>query len=159
METSIQAESSQFKLPLSIKSASADDTYALGKRLAPLLSKGCLVALKGPLGAGKTCFAKGLASGLGIVEELTSPTYTIVSEYELVISGEKIPLYHIDAYRLRGNDDFTAIGGEELVFGEGISIVEWSERISGFVTAEAIKVDFELTGDDERFIHIYKDEL
>ena len=129
----------------------------MGKRLASLLSKGSIVALKGPLGAGKTCLAKGLANGLGIVEEVTSPTYTIISEYEAVISGEKTPIYHIDAYRLEGNDDFTAIGGEEIVFGEGISIIEWSERISDFIPGEALRVDFEIVSNEERLIRVYKD--
>jgi len=156
LETSIQAESSQFNLPLLVKSISANETLALGERLARLLAKGSVVALTGPLGAGKTCLAKGLAKGLGVTEEITSPTYTIVSEYIAVISGEKIPVYHIDAYRLRGNDDFSAIGGEEFVFGEGISIVEWSERISNFIPVEALMVDFELTGDNERRIHVYR---
>ena len=129
---------------------------ALGRSLAPLLTKGSVVALKGPLGAGKTCFVKGLAAGLGITDEVNSPTYTIVSEYEAVISGEKIPFYHIDAYRLGGNDDFTAMGGEEIVFGEGISIIEWSERISDFVLEGTLQVDFELTGDNERQIHVHR---
>ena len=155
--TSIQAESSRFNLPLIVKSSSAEETFAIGKRFASLLEKGSVVALKGPLGAGKTCFTKGLAEGLGIAEEVTSPTYTIVSEYEAVISGKKIPVYHIDAYRLRGNDDFSAIGGEEIVYGEGISIIEWSDRISAFIPGEAIRVDFELIGDNERQICVYRD--
>lgn len=158
MTTLTQTENSRLNLPLLIKSSSANETFAFGKRLASLLSKGSVVALTGPLGAGKTCFAKGLANGLGIDEEVTSPTYTIVSEYEAVISGEETPVYHIDAYRLGGNDDFTAIGGEELIFGKGVSIVEWSERINDFIPREALRVDFELTGDNERRIHVYRDE-
>ena len=157
METLIQTGNFQFNLPLSIVCASASETFALGKRLASLLKKGSVVALKGPLGAGKTCLAKGLADGLGIVEEVTSPTYTIVSDYEAVISGEKTPVYHIDAYRLRGNDDFSAIGGEEIVFGEGISIIEWCERIDEFIPPGAIKVDFKIMKDNERHICVYKD--
>jgi tRNA threonylcarbamoyladenosine biosynthesis protein TsaE len=98
-----------------------------------------------------------LAKGLGVTDEVTSPTYTIVSEYMAVISGEKIPVFHIDAYRLRGNDDFSAIGGEELVFSEGISIVEWCERISGFIPPSALRVNIELIGDNERRVHVYKD--
>jgi tRNA threonylcarbamoyladenosine biosynthesis protein TsaE len=82
-------------------SASPEETRAAGERLAPHLPKGAVVALRGGLGAGKTCFAKGIARGLGITEEITSPTYTIISEYE----G---PFYHIDAYRLAGDDDFAA---------------------------------------------------
>ena len=132
---------------------SAEETFALGERLAPLLEKGSIVALKGPLGSGKTCFAKGIARGLGIYEELSSPTYTIVSEY-----AGAFTVYHIDAYRLRGNDDFSAIGGEEIVFGNGISLIEWSERIPAFIPAGAFRVDIELKEDNERLIRIYKEQ-
>ena len=153
-----QAGNSRISLPLLIKSSSASETFALGERIAPLVSKGSVVALRGPLGAGKTCFVKGLANGLGITEEITSPTYTIVCEYDALISGRKTSVYHIDAYRLRGNDDFSAIGGEEIVFGEGVSIIEWSERVNDFIPQEALRVEFELTGDDERSIRIYRGE-
>ena len=119
------------------------------------LEKGSIVALKGPLGAGKTCFAKGLARGLGIAEEVTSPTYTIISEYEGTLKdGQPVAVYHIDAYRLGGNDDFSAIGGEEIVFGNGVSLIEWSERIPAFVPPRAIKVEIEIKGDDKRSIRL-----
>jgi tRNA threonylcarbamoyladenosine biosynthesis protein TsaE len=126
-------------------------------RLAGFLEKGTVVALKGALGSGKTCFAKGMATGLGIKEELTSPTYTIISEYEAVIHGEKIPVYHIDVYRLTGNDDFTAIGGEDIVFGNGISMIEWSERIPSFIPIGALKVDIEMKEDAVRLIEISRE--
>jgi len=110
------------------------------------------------LGAGKTHLTKGIAAALGIGEEITSPTYTIVCEYSAVVSGEEIPVYHIDAYRLTGNDDFSAIGGEELVFGSGISIIEWSERVSDFIPPDALRVDFELMENNDRSIHVYRGE-
>ena len=127
-----------------------------GEYLAKTLEKGSIVAIEGPLGAGKTCFAKGIAAGLGITEEVTSPTYTIISEYSGFLNQEKITVYHIDAYRLRGNEDFSAIGGEEIVFGNGISIIEWSERVIDFVPSAAIKVTIEIKKDNERFIRIYR---
>jgi tRNA threonylcarbamoyladenosine biosynthesis protein TsaE len=142
---------------LLITSSSATETFDLGERLAPLLTKGSIVAIKGPIGAGKTCLAKGIAKGLGIAEEITSPTYTIVSEYEAVLSGEEIRLFHIDAYRLRGNDDFSAIGGEEIVFGNSISVIEWSERISDFITEEALNVDIEMMENNQRLIRVYRE--
>ena len=123
-----------------------------------MLGKGCVVALKGPLGAGKTCLAKGIASGLGVEEELTSPSYAIISEYEGFICEEKIQLYHIDAYRLGGNDDFSAIGGEDFVFGNGVCVVEWSERIPDFIPAGAYRIDFEIMDDDKRRIRLYRAE-
>jgi len=125
-----------------------------GEDLAKNLKKGSIVAIEGPLGAGKTCFAKGIAAGLGIAEEVTSPSYTIISEYSGFLNKEKITMYHIDAYRLNGNEDFYAIGGEEIVFGNGISVIEWSERIPDFIPSNSIKAIIEIKKDDERYIRI-----
>jgi len=138
----------------SFQTRSEDETIALGEHLAPMLEKGDVVALKGPLGAGKTCFTKGIARGLGIGEELTSPSYAIVCEYECLVGSEKTPFYHIDAYRLGGNDDFSAIGGEEIVFGNGISVIEWSERIPAFIPPGAYRVDFEILEGNKRSIRL-----
>ena len=150
-------------------SSGAEDTFALGRRLALHLEKGSIVALKGPLGAGKTCFAKGIARGLDINEEVTSPTYTIISEYSGIIpqkihdnwekspkKAESVPVYHIDAYRLGGDEDFSAMGGEEIVFGSGISMIEWSERIPLFIPPGAFIVEIEISGEKTRAINIYK---
>ena len=129
-----------------------EETYSLGFSLAQTLEEGSVIALSGPLGAGKTCLAKGIASGLGVEEEVTSPTYTIVSEYQ----GRDFPVYHIDAYRLRGSADFSSIGGEEIIFGRGISIIEWPENITDFITGDVIKVYIEICGDNERSIRLEK---
>ena len=131
----------------------------LGKNIASLLGKGSIVALKGPLGAGKTCLVKGIAAGIGVKEEVTSPTYTIISEYEAFINELSLQFFHIDAYRLKGDDDFTAIGGEEILFGEGISVIEWSERIAFIIPDHALKVDIEIMEDDKRRIHLYREVL
>jgi tRNA threonylcarbamoyladenosine biosynthesis protein TsaE len=130
-------------------SFSPEETMALGERIAVLLRQGSVVALKGPLGAGKTCFAKGIARGIGVKEEVTSPTYTIISEYE----GD-LPLYHIDAYRLRGDDDFSGLGGEELLYGTGVSVIEWSERIPQSLPDGALTVEIEITEKETRRITI-----
>jgi tRNA threonylcarbamoyladenosine biosynthesis protein TsaE len=122
---------------------------ALGEKLAGFLAKGSVVALRGPLGAGKTCLAKGIGRGLGIEEEITSPTYTIVSEYAGACS-----FYHIDAYRLRGDDDFSALGGEEIIDGRGISVVEWSDRIPASIPRDAVFVDIGIEDGGERNIRI-----
>jgi tRNA threonylcarbamoyladenosine biosynthesis protein TsaE len=135
--------------PINILSRSREETLALGKRLAGLLVPGSVVALRGPLGAGKTCLAKGIALGLGINEEITSPTYTIVSEYQ-----GSCPLYHIDAYRLSGDDDFASLGGEEFIYGEGISVVEWSDRIPSSIPQDAVFVYIEMGEGEERNIRI-----
>jgi tRNA threonylcarbamoyladenosine biosynthesis protein TsaE len=108
-----------------------------------------VVALRGGLGAGKTYLTKGIARGLGITEELTSPTYTMISEYQGIV-----PFYHIDAYRLEGDDDFYALGGEELLYGKGIAVIEWSERLPNSVPAGALVVEIKISGANERTIVI-----
>ena len=153
MENSrINSEITRF--PASFTSTSAEETFALGERFAATLGKGSIVALKGPLGAGKTCFVQGVAWGLGVVEPITSPTYTIVSEYTAP-TASPTSLYHIDAYRLRGGDDFSAIGGEEILFSDGISLIEWSERIEDFIPAGALVIEIEILKDGKRLISIH----
>jgi tRNA threonylcarbamoyladenosine biosynthesis protein TsaE len=128
--------------PLIQKSSSPEETMAIGERIASLLKRGSVLALKGPLGAGKTCLTKGIAKAFGIEEEVTSPTYTIVSEYEA--HSPAMPFYHIDAYRLSGDDDFAAMGGEEYLEGNGIAVVEWSERIPAALPPETFFVEIEI---------------
>jgi tRNA threonylcarbamoyladenosine biosynthesis protein TsaE len=111
---------------------------------------GTVVALRGGLGAGKTTFTKGFARGLGIREEVTSPTYTIVSEYE-----GRLRLHHVDAYRLSGPEDFDSVGGEDLVSDSGgVCVVEWSERIAGALPKDAAVAEFELRSDGSRLVRI-----
>jgi len=144
-------------LPASIISSSPEETFFLGKKIARLLEKSGVVALHGPLGAGKTCLAKGIAEGLGVKETVTSPSYTIVSEYEGFIGGNSVQIYHIDAYRLAGSDDFSAIGGEEIVFGGGISIIEWCERIPDFIRSGVLRVDIQIMDNEKRLFSIYRE--
>ena len=149
-------DSDRLDIPAIFTSSSEKDTFSLGKKLGLLLEKGNVVALRGELGAGKTCFIKGIASALFIEENPCSPSYTIVNEYEgSLANGEKTSVYHIDAYRLGGNDDFMEIGGKEIVFGDGISLIEWSERINDFITPGAFIVDIKIKSDTERLISIY----
>jgi len=146
----IHRENSPIKLPAVFRSSSAEETFGIGKNLAALLHSGSIVALRGQLGAGKTCLVKGIASALGVTEEVTSATYTIVCEYD----ASSCPLYHIDAYRLQTPEDFSAIGGEDIIFGSGISLIEWSDRIEGFIPAEAIQVTIEIVDGNTRCIRI-----
>jgi tRNA threonylcarbamoyladenosine biosynthesis protein TsaE len=95
-----------------------------------------------------------MARALEITENVTSPTYTIVSEYSARLNGQTIPLYHIDAYRLNGDEDFENTGAGELV-GRGIAVVEWSERIPRSIPAGAITVEIEITGPESRLLRIY----
>ena len=149
-------------LPAIVVSSSPEETFTLGLRIARLLKIGSVVAMRGELGAGKTCMAKGIARGLGVREEVTSPSYTIVSEYEGIIlnengTGKDIPVcfFHIDAFRLGGNKDFSDMGGEEIIFGNGISVIEWSDRIPGFVLDEALTVDIKIEDEKKRLIRVY----
>ncbi|MDR3193069.1 MAG: tRNA (adenosine(37)-N6)-threonylcarbamoyltransferase complex ATPase subunit type 1 TsaE, partial [Treponema sp.] len=102
--------------------ASPEETAALGECIARRLVPGSVVALRGGLGAGKTCLTKGIARELGVEEEVTSPSYTIISEYD---TREGVLFYHIDAYRLGGDGDFESLGGRELFREDGIAVVEW----------------------------------
>ena len=106
-------------------SASEQETEAIGREMAQRLAPGAVVAFTGDLGAGKTAFVRGMAQGLGISQRVTSPTFTIVNEYE----GGTLPLFHFDMYRLRDADDLFDIGWEDFLRRGGVCAVEWSETI------------------------------
>jgi tRNA threonylcarbamoyladenosine biosynthesis protein TsaE len=127
-------------------SSSPLETMRLGEKIGGLLKPGGIVALKGNLGAGKTVFARGIARALGVTEDLTSPTYTIISEYP----GADMNVYHMDAYRLSGHDDFVLAGGEDLLYGGGVCIVEWPERLR--LPGAVFSVEIEILEDGKRRI-------
>ena len=108
-----------------IQTHSPEETEAVGRRLAALLRPGDVIAYYGDLGAGKTAFTRGLAAGLGVTEQVTSPTYTIVNEY---LSG-RMPLFHFDMYRLGSADELFDIGWEDYLARGGVCAVEWSENV------------------------------
>ena len=128
---------------------SAEETEALGERLAQPLTGGEVVAYFGELGAGKTAFTRGLARGLGISMRVTSPTYTIVNEY----SGGRLPLFHFDMYRLGSSEALFDIGWEDYLARGGVVAVEWSENVTDALDG-AITVRIEKTAADERRITI-----
>ena len=128
---------------------SAEETEALGERLAQTLTGGEVVAYFGELGAGKTAFTRGLAHGLGISMRVTSPTYTIVNEY----SGGRLPLFHFDMYRLGSSEELFDIGWEDYLARGGVCAVEWSENVTDALDG-AITVRIEKTAADERRITI-----
>ena len=120
-------------------SQSVDDTYYLARKFAQSISKGNVIALIGNLGTGKSTFTKGLAKALGILENVGSPTFKLVSEY----LGTDSVLYHIDAYRLDGSKDFLNIGGEEyLTTEDGITVIEWADIIGDILDDDVIQVKF-----------------
>ena len=123
---------------------SPEETRALGARLARLLQPGAVVAFTGDLGAGKTAFISGMAQGLDIPERVTSPTFTIVNEYE----GGRLPLFHFDMYRLGSADELFHIGWEDYLARGGVCAVEWSENVAEAIEDDAVRVDIARGEDD-----------
>jgi tRNA threonylcarbamoyladenosine biosynthesis protein TsaE len=137
------------RLPLAalhVAARSEDETRAFGARLAGPLAAGDLIGLRGELGAGKTCLVRGLAEGLGIAtHKVRSPTFTLVNEY----SGGRLPLYHIDLYRLAPTDvDRMAL--REYLYGDGVCVVEWFERLGDATPHLHVQLTF--VGQNERLI-------
>ena len=129
---------------------SEEETEALGARLGVALQPGAVIAFTGDLGAGKTAFTRGLARGLGIADRVTSPTFTIVNEYE----GGRLPLFHFDMYRLGSSDELFDIGWEDYLFRGGVCAVEWSENVADALE-EAISVNIRRgESDSQRVISI-----
>ena len=123
---------------------SPEETSALGERLACALEGGAVVAFTGDLGAGKTAFVSGMARGLGVEERVTSPTFTIVNEYE----GGRLPLFHIDMYRLGSAEELFHIGWEVYLARNGICAVEWSENVEEALEEDTIRVSIRRGEDD-----------
>ncbi len=126
---------------------SAEETIQLGKKIGSMLQPGAIIAMEGNLAVGKTTITKGIAESLGIEEAITSPTFTLISEYE-----GKMPLYHMDVYRLDSCEDFINLGVEDLMYGDGVSIIEWSERVREELPKSTITLHLEIREDGGRDI-------
>ncbi|EPE61440.1 UPF0079 ATP-binding protein ydiB [Exiguobacterium sp. S17] len=124
---------------------SAPETQAVAEKLAALVEAGTVITLNGDLGAGKTTFTQGFAKGLGVTRNVNSPTFTIMKQYQ-----GRLPLYHMDVYRLEDTGD--DIGLEEYINGDGVAIVEWSNLIESSLPTERLAITIERTGDEERSI-------
>ena len=126
-----------------------DDTERLGRALAEAVPHG-VIALDGPLGAGKTRLVQAVAAASGVDRrEVVSPTFVLVHEYH----GSR-PIYHLDAYRLSGEDDFFHLGGWEMLGEDGVSVIEWAERISAALPADRIEVSIDILGPDSRELRL-----
>ncbi|MBE6040151.1 MAG: tRNA (adenosine(37)-N6)-threonylcarbamoyltransferase complex ATPase subunit type 1 TsaE [Clostridiales bacterium] len=130
---------------------SEEDTASLGLMLAEAAEPGDIIALIGDLGTGKTALTKYIAKGLGITEEISSPTFTIVKEYK---SG-RLPLYHFDVYRLGCGDELMDIGAEDMLDGDGLCVIEWADIVSDVLPADALVVRLEYgSNENERIAEI-----
>ena len=130
------------------------ETMEIGRRLGIICAPGSVISLRGPLGAGKTVIAKGVADALHISEAIVSPTFTLVQEYM-----GKMPMHHMDLYRIDGIEEFGGIGGEELLYSDGITLIEWSEKIEELLPAHTIQVELAIEADGSRTITIEGAEL
>ena len=127
---------------------SAEETKTFAASLARLVTPGTVIGLAGDLGTGKTCFVKGLATGLGIDEnDVYSPTFTLIAEH---YKG-RLPLYHIDLYRLEGGE-IEGLGLEEYLFGQGITVIEWFQFLPGDVVTEYLLLSLTITGEETRVL-------
>ena len=121
-----------------------------GRQFAASLQPGDVVALTGDLGAGKTCLVKGIALGLGVTQDVTSPTFTIIHEYR----GGRLPLAHIDLYRLNSERDALNIGIEDYLNGPGITVIEWAERIESLLPPQTKRIRLAVVDDNSRSIEV-----
>ena len=129
-----------------------EQTLLCGEIMGKLIPRGSVVGLTGNLGAGKTVFAKGLARGLGIEEEPNSPTFVIMSCYE-----GSVPLFHFDVYRLSGGAEFEDTGYEEFFYGDGVSVVEWADKVRDVLPENAVIIDIQFPprgGEESRTIKV-----
>ena len=132
---------------------SPEETWQLASELANSLLPGTVIALHGDLGAGKTCFIQGLAVALKIHEPVTSPTYTLICEYQ-----GKLPLYHIDLYRLSGPEEVLGLGLEEYFESDGLTAIEWAERAEGLLPPDLLHIRIEVDEQTQaRTFHIFRE--
>jgi len=121
----------------------------LGQALAKELKAGSVVALSGPLGSGKTVLIQGICSGLGVTEFVTSPSFVIINEYP-----GKVKVYHFDLYRLDNIEEFVKLGYEEYFYGNGITVIEWAEKIKKFLPEERVEINLKILSEKKRRISV-----
>jgi len=117
---------------------SEKETEKLGEKLGRLVEPGTIILIKGDLGTGKTVFTRGIARGLGIEEHVTSPTFTLIHQYQ-----GRLPLYHFDIYRIEDPDEMYDIGYEEFFYGNGVAVVEWPEKMEWLLPDEYLEIVIE----------------
>jgi tRNA threonylcarbamoyladenosine biosynthesis protein TsaE len=133
-----------------IETRSVDETIGFGARLAAGLQPGDVLGLIGELGAGKTALVKGIARGLGITREVTSPTFTLIHEY----GGGRLPLFHVDLYRLESVGQALAIGIDEYLNGAGVTVIEWAEKIDPLLPERTRRIRIASVAENARRIEV-----
>lgn len=133
------------------KTTRMEETMRFGKKLGMVLSPGDVVALVGELGAGKTTLVKGIAQGLGVTDgrAVKSPTFSLVHKYE-----GRIPIYHFDAYRLEDAQEMLDIGSDEMIYGNGVAIVEWADKVSECLPKEYLQITLTAVSVYERTVEL-----
>jgi len=132
---------------LTIITKSPEETKNLGKEVSKLTKPGDLLAFYGELGAGKTCFIQGISQGLKVKDYVTSPSFTIINEYQ-----GKIPIYHFDLFRLDNAEEILELGYKEYFYGEGLTVIEWAEKIEQLLTKEHLKIEIKFKDRYQRII-------
>jgi tRNA threonylcarbamoyladenosine biosynthesis protein TsaE len=132
-----------------LRSHDPAETQAIGERLGARLGPGAVVACTGELGAGKTCFLQGLARGLGVTTGVTSPTFVLINQYR-----GRLPVYHLDAYRTGSLTELVDLGLEEMLHGDGVTVIEWADKLLPLLPAATIRVHLDGLGDEPREITI-----
>jgi tRNA threonylcarbamoyladenosine biosynthesis protein TsaE len=135
--------------PGAVLTRAPEETQALGERLGLTLAAGDVVGLIGDLGAGKTCFIQGLVRGLGVTARATSPTFVLINEYR-----GRVPVHHVDAYRVDSLPELLDLGLPELFAGDGVTVVEWADKLFALLPKDAIVVRIFGVGDEPRRITI-----
>jgi len=136
------------------RTASAEETIACGRELAKLLMPPTVLILRGDLGAGKTTLVKGIAEALDAADadEVTSPTFTLIHEYEGVWDGRPVSLYHLDLYRIENERELAALGLEDIAAADSLVLVEWGEKFASLVGRSDGEIVLESEGEDSRKI-------
>ena len=127
-----------------------EETLEIGRTIGAKCKSGTVVSLRGSLGAGKTVIAKGVAEALGIKDAIVSPTFTLIQEYQ----GTTLQLFHMDLYRLSGTDEFEMIGGEEMLYGKAVVLIEWSEKIEEMLPDGTVFITIDIQPNQDRVITV-----
>ena len=136
------------KSSLNLASRSPEETQRLGRIIGELARPGDIILLSGPLGAGKTCLAQGIARGLGVMENAASPSYVLMREF-----AGRLPLYHMDLYRLEFRE-IDELGLDDYLYGRGVCVIEWAEKAGALLPADHLFIKLDYAGESERNIEI-----